>query len=753
MNILIVNAFGSSPSDKTKFTSFCTLIKSIFKKVAEKSGIDNFVYIYRTANTISDYIYNFDFNPGEGTKDNVGNKKNFDKIDMVFIDGTEKYLPWEDKGYRLSEFVRLCKATNKVLYAGGVALEILIYYLATGSNNVYNFINSHGEIQAVEEIKRIPQKFLKDLKKNDNFLDYVTGDILEYRSIDKTWVPIMNIGLHKQIAAEKYMSRGKFVLPDNFKGKDYLKNENAIVSNCHEILVNVPRQYLSHYLVEDIPVEFVVFSSLSWFPHFFNVSYKKYNFKTICLSDRGIIVIEHENSVGVAFHPQTNYRESVKLLENFIKQKFQEVRIKLFQFKTNKIINNPDNELPLMFRKYKLNDEEKKRKLNAEEAMSGNATSSEKYGSFIGKVNDSRPFSRVKKVKNVATYVGFGMNNRDMIFVESNAIIQKPLNFNNHKQKESITKENVDTGVKSGFFIKRNENTRISEIFKPVASSFAPMKESGRNNMKDFDKIKEFIDKDEENGLDYLTFIKRDEMDENQLISFYKRTRKNVCQKLEEIESTSKFRFNSQKSNKNNTNNDIIKKNPKKKYRLKTASNTMNNFHKLHLSQDKNQNNSISNNDIINKTQENNTQNNYNLMEEAYQKLMGKYPRPESNMVYAKSANSNLRNVLDFKKAIHKYNNNNDVDDVNEFRFNKAKLKKIDKWKEYENISPEQRERKEFLESKKKWVSKQDFHRFFGLHTTSIRPIPNIMSYGIPVTAHKYRDIHPEKWLTSNGFV
>ena len=752
MNILIVNAFGSSPGDKAKFTNFCTLIKNIFKKVSEKSGIDNFIYIYRTANTISDYIYNYDFNPGEGSKDNIGNKKNFDKVDMVFIDGTEKYLPWEDKGYRLSEFVRLCKATNKVLYAGGVALEILIYYLATASNNVYNFINSHGEIQAVEEIKRIPPKFLRDLKKNDNFLDYVTGDILEYRSIDKTWVPIMNIGLHKQIAAEKYMDRGKFVLPDNFKGKDYIKNENAIVSNCHEILVNVTRQYLSHYLVEGLPVEFVAFSSLSWFPHFFNVSYRKYHFKTICQSDRGIIVIEHESSVGVAFHPQVNYKESVDLLENFIKHKFDEVRVKLFQFKTNIVVSNQENELPLMFRKYKLNDEEKKRKMNSEDANSGNVTSLDKFGSFIGKVNDSRPFSRVKKVKNVATYVGFGMNNRDMIFVESNAIIQKPLNFESHKNKESSAKDNLDSGGRSGFFIKRNENTRISEIFKPVASTFMPMKESGKN-MKDFDKIKEFMDKDEENGLDYLTFIKRDKMDENQLISFYKRTRKNVCQKLEEIESTSKFRFNTQKNNKNNSSNISVKKNKsKKKYRLKTACNTMSNVHKFHLSQGKEEYNNLQNNLVNNKTEENNMQSNYNLMEEAYQKLMGKYPRPASNMVYTKSANNNLRKALSSKKVIQKNNSNSNIDS-NEFRFNKAQSYKKDKWKEYENISPEQRERKEFLESKKKWVSKQDFHRVFGLHTTSIKPIPNIMSFGIPVTAHKYRDIHPEKWLTPNGFV
>ena len=147
MNILIVNAYGSSPKNKSKFTSFCAIIKRILRKVSENSGIDNFYFIYRTPNTINDYIYNYECNPGEETKENIVTKKNFDKIDMVFIDGSEKYLPWEDKGFRLTEFIRLCKATNKILFVAGIGLEILIYYLATGSNNVFNFSTTIGSFK------------------------------------------------------------------------------------------------------------------------------------------------------------------------------------------------------------------------------------------------------------------------------------------------------------------------------------------------------------------------------------------------------------------------------------------------------------------------------------------------------------------------------------------------------------------------------------------------------------------------------
>ena len=65
MNILIVNAYGRSPNNRDKFSLFCTIIKNLLKKVSENSGIDNFYFIYRTPNTINDFIYNYECNPGE----------------------------------------------------------------------------------------------------------------------------------------------------------------------------------------------------------------------------------------------------------------------------------------------------------------------------------------------------------------------------------------------------------------------------------------------------------------------------------------------------------------------------------------------------------------------------------------------------------------------------------------------------------------------------------------------------------------
>ena len=433
MNILIINAFGSSPKAKANFESFCNIIKKLFKKVSKGSCIDNFNFICRSPNYISEFLYKYDMISGD-VNQNKKNKKNFDKIDIVIIDGYEKYVPWGNKSFILCEFIKLCKITNKILYAGGVALEILIYYLATGSLNEYNFVNAKGQIKALEEMYSIPKKYVKELKNNDIFLDFVTGDILEYKN-NETWVPIKNIGLHKQISAEKYMNRGKFVLPYKFRGKDNIKNEFAYVTVSSEIKVKITKQYLHHFLVDNLPLEFIAMTSLTWFPHFFNVNNKTLQFKVICESEKGPIIIEHQNSTGVLFHINEKYQETVIFLENFIKNKFNEVQNKVFKFKNicnNNIIKNDKKEMPLIFKLYNSYGDMKKGKIIKEDLIQTNRKTN------LDKVNNSRVFNRIRKVKSEARHVGFGINNRDMIFVENNCINQNPFFYMNKSKKKSI---------------------------------------------------------------------------------------------------------------------------------------------------------------------------------------------------------------------------------------------------------------------------------------------------------------------------
>ncbi len=755
MNILIINAFGKNSIGKKYFNNFYTAIKTTFKSVAKKnSNVDNFFYTIRTPENLDDFIFDYEFIPSEGSIAET-NKKNFDKMDFVFIDGTEKYIPWADRGLKLSEFIKLCKSMNKLVFCCGVALESLIYYLATGAHNEYNFINSNRELQSVEDLTKIPKSYLKEIKKNDNFLDFVTGDVLEYRNLTKSWVPIMNIGLHKIVMSMKHINRGKYVIPDNFIGKDYIKNNESIVSNCNEIKVEIIKQYNNNYLVKNLPGQFTVYSTLTWFPHYFNVAFQRFQFKAIGNSLKGPVLIEHENSVGCAFHCNKNYKESLMILENFIENKYNLYKTKIYQIDNTKNDKKNIEEIPLMFRGFKLHEEQ---------LLNNNNNNGLRPNSTINKVSFGKAYNRVKKFKKDANdHVGFSFNNRDMIFVENNSINQ---GLNEHKRifstfskdKNSLKNkiENDENKINEiqkitnnnnnvlDYEIQRNKNARISEIFNFDLKQYE--KQNAKRNsifatkltLKQVDKAKENIDKGEAIGDDYMAFVDKEKMDEDTLINYYKKVRRDICEKLEEIDKQANFRENN---------------NEKKKSRNKNKEKKINNNIFI-----KNNINEISKIKSKKKLNANNIKKRVNYRDSVFGLLFPNitYNR---NKIEEKVVKKNYDN-----DPLRKWFNTTIETEENEKKMNKTltNFKKPKKLFEENNpsltrdneyITMEERRRREFVESKKKWVTKEDFHRVFGLHTTSIKPIINTLTGGEPISKYKYRDIFPEKWLTSNGFV
>jgi hypothetical protein len=87
---------------------------------------------------------------------------------------------------------------------GGAAFLIMVFFLATDFLTDVNIINMSGDIKSIEEINSYSLSDLRKLKKNDYFLDYVTGDLLSYNNVNSSWIPKMNIGIHNSQTAQKY---------------------------------------------------------------------------------------------------------------------------------------------------------------------------------------------------------------------------------------------------------------------------------------------------------------------------------------------------------------------------------------------------------------------------------------------------------------------------------------------------------------------------------------------------------------------
>ncbi len=285
--------------------------------------------------------------------------------------------------------------------------------------------------------------------------------------------------------------------------------------------------------------------------------------------------------------------------------------------------------------------------------------------------------------------------------------------------------------------IKKNENTRISQIFKLdlIKSNIEndSIEKKKENRKKFFENAKKELEKNYQNNEDFMRFGNKEKMEEDEMINYYKKIRKDINEKLKEIKIASEFKLNKYQNIKNEQN-----QNNKKKIKLNIFRNSTNNNNiKSITSRNKN------NNDNLN----NGLSSNPSFPHQSYfkhsQKIYGTYslidPKLKPETTFPELSIENKINNKEKKK----FNKNLLIENINNSNINN----------EYRYITLEESERKDFLESKKKWISKEDFHRFFGLHTTALKPIPNAMENGTPISKYKYREEFPDKWLTSNGFV
>ncbi len=72
---------------------------------------------------------------------------------------------------------------------------MLIYFCATSFADI-NVINGNQKGGPLQSISQVEAKTLEQLKKQDVYLDNLTGDYYHYDKKQNQWVPIGNVGLH-----------------------------------------------------------------------------------------------------------------------------------------------------------------------------------------------------------------------------------------------------------------------------------------------------------------------------------------------------------------------------------------------------------------------------------------------------------------------------------------------------------------------------------------------------------------------------
>jgi len=319
MKVLIINAFADNVRGRRSFQEFLANVKNAFVRQRELS-IQSIDFIVRDRNNLEDYLYDV-YNKYE----NKEAEKGFDNLDFIFVDGEANLLPWLPQAHKLRILVRMCAITRKCLFASTFAMQMLIYYCATGFPDITVF-NGKGKGGNLREIYNVAPEKVYRLKKNEVFLDNASGDLYKFQPGTNEWKPIANTGLHHHSATVTFENHALVKQTQTYKPKGHREIYTNFTGKNNEGFCHVKKQMLQHWAMKGLKFhEFLVGRQNAWDVHPFNASHPDLVFTVLADGDYGPQVLSMDNIVATQFHTTAKHPETIILLDNFVSRKLKEM--------------------------------------------------------------------------------------------------------------------------------------------------------------------------------------------------------------------------------------------------------------------------------------------------------------------------------------------------------------------------------------------------------------------------------------------
>lgn len=246
-------------------------------------------------------------------------KKLFDHLDFVFIDGDAGLLPWLPHAERLVTFIRMCKRTNKLLFAASCAMQVFMY-IYSFTQRIRRVVNGAGKGGSLSDAQKLSKDILARLRPGEVLLDSSTGDVYQYDSNLHEFYPVGNVGLHHRKAAEdNLVVRSAMLSSISTPAKAVTEQYPLFAAKLTEAICRVNRPYVHHWLLRDLSSsEFLVPQLNTWDVHPVNLTTKDSNMQVLAVSARGPLIITYANCVAVQFHISDRYPATVSILRSFI---------------------------------------------------------------------------------------------------------------------------------------------------------------------------------------------------------------------------------------------------------------------------------------------------------------------------------------------------------------------------------------------------------------------------------------------------
>jgi len=256
--VLIVHCFDDATSAGSKANKmFTELVLSLVGKSARVTR--------RRMDDLADYTLDFEYEIlTENSKHPV---RKFDKLDMVFVGGDLKELPWSPVAYQLMTLLRMCTFCKKAVFSAGGAAFHAMFSLATQGRH-YHVLNApHGDL-----LDKLPAfgRFASGTPRHRvGWLDNETGDMYEYEEELKVWRPACNVGFYRHPiagvpAADRGLRPPEKVLGRNLRVTREQQDVQAVEGK--EDVLQIRNAAFHHFALRKMPVpKFVLSLPQNWY--------------------------------------------------------------------------------------------------------------------------------------------------------------------------------------------------------------------------------------------------------------------------------------------------------------------------------------------------------------------------------------------------------------------------------------------------------------------------------------------------------
>mmetsp|Transcript_7935 Transcript_7935/g.15428 ORF Transcript_7935/g.15428 Transcript_7935/m.15428 type:complete len:620 (-) Transcript_7935:28-1887(-) len=313
MRVLVVNGFSSSTEGQKSFQSFFVSIKEAFSH-QKLFNLTHIEFVVVDSKSIDEYLY--EINTGYLATDA---EKLFDHLDFIFIDGDANLLPWYKRASKFLILLRMAKKTHKIVFAGSMAMQMYVFLCACNFQ-INQVINGNGKGSSLAKIHSMERSAFDKLTLGDVFLDNSTGDIYSYDIHQEAFFPIANAGIHNHKAAQDNHVLSRAMLKSfTYVARATSERDQPCKGKSTETTVRIYKQYVQHWLTKGLGFrEFLVPNLNAWDVHPINATEKENVFTVLAESERGPQIIIHQNFVGVQFHVNPRYPETLDVLRNFV---------------------------------------------------------------------------------------------------------------------------------------------------------------------------------------------------------------------------------------------------------------------------------------------------------------------------------------------------------------------------------------------------------------------------------------------------